>query len=220
MKAALRKLVRALPEPFRAEAEAAASAVVLDPPGGTGRRSAAGAPGGPPTRRRRRRAGALGTRVGSARRPNGSCIRWGSWRRPPSGTWSRARTRGNGRSASAGSVRGRHRSSGRSSRGFDLADAWEAVKASIDERRAGFQAVALVDAETARWLRGAFGTRLHVSDDVRPDGRSEVRLRSWSAHSLAAELASFGNRIEVLEPPEVRHELARIGADLAALYVS
>src|SRR5829696_3516760 len=31
VKAALRKLVRALPEPFRAEAEAAASAIVLDP---------------------------------------------------------------------------------------------------------------------------------------------------------------------------------------------
>ena len=31
IKAALRKLVRALPEPFRAEAEAAASAVVIDP---------------------------------------------------------------------------------------------------------------------------------------------------------------------------------------------
>ena len=31
IKAALRKLVRALPEPFRAEAEAAAAAVVIDP---------------------------------------------------------------------------------------------------------------------------------------------------------------------------------------------
>src|ERR687893_284311 len=37
-KAALRKLVQALPETFRAEAEAAASAIVLDPAGWGGRR--------------------------------------------------------------------------------------------------------------------------------------------------------------------------------------
>ncbi len=222
IKAALRKLMRALPEPFRAEAEAAASAVVLDPTGWD--RTTVPPPAYLDVLQRAVVEG-VQVELGYAGRdrpesertvhPLGLVSKGSVWYLV-AGTDDGQRTF---RLSRIRSVVVTDRPVDRPA-GFDLADAWEAVKASIDERRAGFQAVALADAETARWLRGAFGTRLHVSDDVRSDGRSEVRLRSWSAHSLAAELASFGNRVEVLEPPEVRHELARIGADLAALYVS
>ena len=61
-KAALRKLVQALPETFRAEAEAAASAVVLDPASGARRRRRRPAHLDALQRRRRRRA----CRCGSA----------------------------------------------------------------------------------------------------------------------------------------------------------
>lgn len=36
--------------------------------------------------------------------------------------------------------------------------------------------------------------------------------------ALAEQLAGWGRQIEVLEPPELRRELARIGAELASMY--
>ena len=46
------------------------------------------------------------------------------------------------------------------------------------------------------------------------DDHVEIEIRSWSARSLAAELAGFGRWVEVLDPVEVREELARIGDEL------
>jgi predicted DNA-binding transcriptional regulator YafY len=50
------------------------------------------------------------------------------------------------------------------------------------------------------------------------DDHVEIEIRSWSARSLAAELAGFGRWVEVLEPVEVREELARIGDELRERY--
>jgi WYL domain len=71
--------------------------------------------------------------------------------------------------------------------------------------------------EAVPWLRGAFGKRVVVGEPA-PDGRIRIELRSWAAHTLASELASFAELVEVLRPGEVRAELARIGGELASLY--
>ena len=46
----------------------------------------------------------------------------------------------------------------------------------------------------------------------------EIEIRSWSAQSLAGELAGFGRWVEILRPAEVRQELARIGDELRERY--
>jgi predicted DNA-binding transcriptional regulator YafY len=46
----------------------------------------------------------------------------------------------------------------------------------------------------------------------------DVEIRSWSAHTLAGELAGFGRWVEVLQPTEVREELARVGSELTDRY--
>jgi predicted DNA-binding transcriptional regulator YafY len=101
--------------------------------------------------------------------------------------------------------------------GFDLETHWRSVVAELDERRVTFRASARVEAEALPWLRSAFGTRLSVRE-TEPDGWVDVEIRSWSARTLAGELAGFGRRVEVLQPTEVREHLARVGSELADHY--
>ncbi|HEV8058222.1 MAG TPA: WYL domain-containing protein, partial [Actinomycetota bacterium] len=101
--------------------------------------------------------------------------------------------------------------------GFDLEAHWRSVIADLDERRLSFRATAVADAEAIHGLRAVFGTRLSVGAPE-PDGRVRVEIRSWSAPNLAGELAGFGRSVEILDPPEVGRELARIGDELRERY--
>ena len=68
------------------------------------------------------------------------------------------------------------------------------------------------------WLcRYLLGNRLRIGPAL-ADGRVEVQLRGHSARSLAGEIAGIGAAIEILDPPEVRDELATLGSALVALY--
>jgi predicted DNA-binding transcriptional regulator YafY len=100
---------------------------------------------------------------------------------------------------------------------FDLAETWASIVDTVDERRVWYHARALADPEATGWLRGIFGRRISVGE-LRDDGRHELELRSWSARSLAGELAGLGSRVEVTSPDEARIELARIGNELRRLY--
>jgi predicted DNA-binding transcriptional regulator YafY len=219
MKAALRKLVRALPEPLRAEAEAAASAVVLDP---TSWDRTTVPP--PVHLEELQRAVVDGVQVR---------IRYAGRDRPEServvhplglvakrSVWYLvAGTDAGQRTFRVSRVLEVTRTEDPVERpeGFDLAEAWRSILDTIDERRAGFRAAALVDEEAVRWLRLAFGTRLSVGE-AGAGGRIPVEIRSWNAHSLASELAAFGSRVEVVGPEEVREELARLATELGRLY--
>ena len=70
-----------------------------------------------------------------------------------------------------------------------------------------------------RILRSMFGTRLTVGDEL-DDGRVEVEMRGHSEWVVAAEIAGFGDRVEVVEPAVVRELLARIGAELTRSYAT
>ena len=92
--------------------------------------------------------------------------------------------------------------------------------ATIDEKRS-VHAVTAVAQEDILWLlRDIFGTRLTVGDRV--DGwdppRRRVEMRGTETFVIGAQLAGFGNRIEVLDPPDVREHLARIGNELRSVY--
>ncbi|MFB3739153.1 MAG: helix-turn-helix transcriptional regulator [Candidatus Velamenicoccus archaeovorus] len=219
VKAALRKLVRALPEPFRADAEAAASAVVLDPATWDRRP--------PPTsphlevlqhavvdsvQVRIRYAGRDRPESERLVHPLGLVAKASVWYLV-AGTDAGLRTF---RLSRIRSVTVTDLPAERPE-GFDLAETWRSIVDTLDERRTSFRAVALAAAEALPWIRATFGRR-HAELGSAGDGRTELELRSWSPESLAAELAPFGDRVEVLEPPEVRTLLARMGAELTALY--
>ena len=87
----------------------------------------------------------------------------------------------------------------------------------VDRRRTPVLASALVGADSVWLCLSTFGNRVRIGG-TGADGRVEVELRGHSARSLAAEAAALGALLEVLDPPEVRAELAALGAQLAAVY--
>lgn len=218
-KAALRKLVQALPETFRAEAEAAASAIVLDPASW----------GAPPARRppylevlQHAVVEGVQVRLGYAARDGVESVRMIH----PLGLVSKASvwyliadTDAGLRTFRVGRVRSVELTDRPVVRpdGFDLAEAWQSIVTTIDQRRAAFRAVAVADPEVIGWLRGDFGTGLEVGER-RPDGRLEVEVGGFSAEHLASYLVRYGRAVEVLEPDEVRRRLAELGAELVDLY--
>jgi predicted DNA-binding transcriptional regulator YafY len=101
--------------------------------------------------------------------------------------------------------------------GFVLAEAWNLIAEEVDQRRTPVKARAVVQPAALGWCRWTFGNRLRIGPS-QPDGRVEVEVRGHSLRSLAAEVAGFGAYVEVLEPPDLRHHLSRIAAELSATY--
>lgn len=104
---------------------------------------------------------------------------------------------------------------------FDLAREWQRVVAYVEERRARVRATVLVRRRHLWVLRDHFGTYLDVVGDAPPvadEERIEVTVAAHTARSIAEQLAGWGSIIEVTGPQDVRQELARIGTELAAAY--
>jgi predicted DNA-binding transcriptional regulator YafY len=221
VKAALRKLVRALPEPFRATAEAAASAVVLDPT--TWDRAHIPAP---------EHLDVLQHAVVDGRQVR---ITYAGRDRPvtertvhPLGLVAKASvwylvagTDAGLRTFRVGRIRSVQVTDLSVDRpeGFDLAATWRSIVDRLDERREWFRVRALAEAPAVGWLKSAFGRRVAVGEPI-ADGRIDVEIRSWSAQALAAELAPFAATVEVTEPAHARAELARIGEALVRMYAA
>jgi predicted DNA-binding transcriptional regulator YafY len=219
LRAALRKLVHALPEPFRADAEAAANAIVIDPT------SWDRTPAHPPEHLDALQAAAvegrqvrLGYRGREGRdsvrvvHPYGLVAKAGVWYLL-AGTGDGQRTFRVGRVTSVEVLD----EPAERPEGFDLATAWRDTLTRLDRERATFAVEAAAQPEAVPWLRGALDRRCAVGG-ARSDGRVGVRIRSWSAHSAVADLVGFAPWVEVLDPPEVRLELAERGRQLAELY--
>jgi predicted DNA-binding transcriptional regulator YafY len=221
VKAALRKLVRALPEPLRDAAEAAQTAVVVDPTGWDQPTRQRPAPAHLDAVQQAVVAGeqvALGyvarDRTASNRvvHPLGLASKGSTWYLVAA-TDSGLRTFRVDRITTIEAtgepvVR---------PEGFDLADAWRLIADEVDQRRAPIRARATAAMTMVAVLRLTFGTRLRIGPPV-GDDRVEVELRGHNVASLAGEIAGFGAAIEVLEPPEVRQRLARVAAELNSLY--
>jgi len=100
---------------------------------------------------------------------------------------------------------------------FTLAAAWEQVVGDVERRRARTWATVLVQTRFLRVLRDQFGRHCHAESEL-DDGRTRVRLGAPTPLDIARHLAGWGAMIEVLEPPAVQAELARIGAELTTRY--
>ena len=220
LKAALRKLVRALPEPFRATAEGAASTVVVDP-GGWGEARQVHRPAHLDALQAAAADGwqvDLGyvDRVGNESRrvvhPLGLVLKGTVW-------YLVAHTGGALRTFRVGRVTAVERTGARATRpqGFDLAQTWQQVVERVDELRGPAEVDALIDGELVDVLRWLFERQVRIGDP-RPDGRVPVRVRGPRVEVLVAQLAGFGRRLEVLSPPEARAQMARVGHELVATY--
>jgi predicted DNA-binding transcriptional regulator YafY len=101
--------------------------------------------------------------------------------------------------------------------GFELADAWQRVVDEVEQRRSGASATVLVDPWLVRGLRLSFGRYLDVAGEE-PDGRLRATVAAQSTTAVAEQLAGWATLIDVVGPPDVMSELARIGADLVDRY--
>ena len=219
VKAALRKLVRALPEPMRAEAEAAASAVMID--ANSWDRTSVPPPEQLETLQR---AVVDGVRVeltyaGRGREPStrvvsplGLVVKGRLW-------YLVANTPDGLRTFRVDRVRDATPTGDDVDRpdGFDLAEHWKTVVSEVDERRAPLLVRLRVRPHATGWLRAMQGTRVTFGEQT-PDGWVPADLRMYTIEGAAAELAGFGDAIEIVEPAEIRSHLARIGAELVHRY--
>lgn len=220
VKAALRKLIRALPEPFRPAAEAATTSIVVDPHGWDG----GPARFLPPLLDEVQRAVVEGERVVLGYRardgaetsrvvdPLGLAAKGRYW-------YLVAGTEAGLRSFRVDRMTTVEASGEPVVRpdDFELSEAWRLIADEVDSKRSPASATLWLAPDFVPWLRQATGHRLRIGG-TRPDGRVVAELRGFNHRSLAGEMAGFGAAIQVVEPPEVRQILADIGAQLVSTY--
>jgi len=218
-KSALRKLVRALPETFRSDAEAAAAAMVIDPSSWGDRRAGPSERAGElelaVVRRQKVRLTYSGSgKVASTRvvDPWGLVDKDGTW-------YLLAGTDAGQRTFRLDRIHALELLDEPAERpaGFDLATAWSGVVDEVEQRRSGVAATVLVDPKLVRVLRSHFGRHCREvgSSD---DGRARVEVAAPSPLMVAQPLAGWGAGLEVEGPVEVQMELARLGQELVDRY--
>jgi predicted DNA-binding transcriptional regulator YafY len=221
VKAALRKLVRALPEPLRSGAQAATTSIVVDPTGWDGMTRPRPIP---PLLDAVQKAVVEGEQctlsyVARNREPSTRVVH-------PLGlaakgtTWYLiADTDAGLRTFRVDRMTSVDPTGDRVVRpdGFELEEAWRMISDEVEQRRTPFHARALATPDTIHICRWVFGNRVWIGP-TGPDGRVEVELRSHNVHALAHEVAGLGHGLEIVEPDELRVRLAEIAAELAALY--
>lgn len=102
--------------------------------------------------------------------------------------------------------------------GFDLAAEWRAIAEAIDRGGTPVEVHAVADPDHIDVLRWILGSRLDVGGPG--PGGVEVVIRGYSGRSVAGELAGLGSWIHVTSPEEVRLELADVARQLTELYGS
>ena len=230
LKAALRKLVAALPEPFRAGAEAAADAVFIDP--AAWGRNSSNREAITDTLDLLRRAIidqrqvelVYSSRGADARprpvHPLGLTTKGAVWYLVglDADVLTTAGSDAARRVYRCDRIRGATRLETPAQRpaDFDLAAAWEEIVTRVDELRATHRTTLLVDADAVGYFVGMFGRRVVSNHFGEPRSTIVLGTPAGEPRRIASELAGFGGSIEVIDPPDVRAELHRLGTDLAA----
>ncbi|MFK0209629.1 helix-turn-helix transcriptional regulator [Streptomyces sp. NPDC090298] len=215
---ALRKLVRALPAPLRADAEAAAGAGTVDGADWTG------------TEPEEARLAALQRAVVDRRELRIGYARPGRAPRErtvqPLGIATKsgiryllADTADGLRVFRVGRVTSVAETGAAAVRpeGFDLTTAWRALAARMKDRLVAATVRGRAAPDTGSVLEGVLGGRVRYGERT-PDGWTAFEADGPSPEVIAARLAGLGARVELLDPPSARAALARTGAELTALY--
>lgn len=101
-------------------------------------------------------------------------------------------------------------------RDFDLAGFWAGHVAEVESLRSSVTARISCPAWALPILQAQFGRYLTVVTEG--DDTVIATVGANLVAALAEQLAGWGRTVEVLDPPELRTELARIGAELVAAY--
>ena len=229
--AAMRKLVRAVPAPFRDSAQRVASATVRDLPWGEADGDATA-----PTVALLQRA--IARRVQVAISYEGSTgvrelelvplvvgsrgARWYLLAAPAAdgaalADEARLRTYRVDRLRTAGALG----APGHPHEGFDAGAAWSRMVERVEDMRGAVRAVVRVEPWAVRALCDRFGRQASVLDDGEPgdpDPRPRVEVRAHRADALAEQLAGWTRSVEVVEPEDVRVELRRLAERMLAVY--
>ncbi len=219
-KTALRKLVRALPQTFRADAEAAASAAMSDRTGWSGldrpRPQIVDLLQGAVVSRRKVRltyTNAMRERSVRLVDPWGLVDKDGVWYLI-AGTERGQRTFRVDRVVEAEPTDEAAERPG----DFALDRAWQQVVGEVEQRRSRTWATVLIETRFVAILRDHFGRHCDTEAEL-DNGRSRVRIAAPTPRDIARNLAGWGSLVEVLEPASVQSELARIGNELAEHYI-
>src|SRR5262245_38782939 len=218
-RAALRKLVRALPSTFRADAEAAAGATMIDPTRWGDRAKDR------PDLVNLLQAAVIGRRKvrlsyasGAGRRTRRLVDPWGMVDKDDIWYLLAGTERGQ-RTFRVDRIVAAEATDEPASRpdDFTLDEAWRGVVDEVELRRSRTWATVLAPTRYVYVLRDQFGRHCHVEAEL-DDGRTRVRLGGPTPLDIARPLAGWGSMVEVVDPPAVQDELARIGAELSARY--
>ena len=220
LRSALRKLVRALPEPFREGAESSASAVLVDP----GRWGESARPSRPSHLDDLQTAIAVGDEVtlgytdrgGKPSRrvvqPLGVALKGTVWYLVADTDEGLRTFRVNRVTSVVPTGRPLVRPGD-----FDLARTWSEIVERVDDLRSPVTVSVMVDPEVAEVLRWMFDRQIALGR-VGPDGRRAATISGRQIDSLAAQLAGFGRRVEIISPAAARDQLGRLGRELVEVY--
>ncbi len=100
--------------------------------------------------------------------------------------------------------------------GFELAEYWKAHTEEVESMRSGVSATLRVAQGIVPVLQKQFGRHCTVLNGEDEDSAT-VEVRAHLLVGLAEQLAGWGERIDVIEPAELRAELHRIGSELIAI---
>jgi len=221
VKAALRKLLRALPEPFRHDAEAASVAVVTDPTGWGGVASTRPPPVHLESLQRcviegeQVDLGYVDRERNTTQRvvhPLGLATKGQIW-------YLVANTSNGLRTFRVDRVASCDPTGDRVVRpdGFQLAEAWKMISEEVEQKRTTLWARGTVEPSMIWFLRSILGNRLRIGPAT-DDGRVEVEVGGTSVWSLVTEIGGLGARLKLDGPDEVIAALRDVGRDLVAAY--
>ncbi|MGB3828876.1 MAG: WYL domain-containing protein [Ornithinimicrobium sp.] len=221
VKAALRKLVRALPEPFRAQAEAAASSLILDQEQWGSTRLTQ-----PPPRFLDDLQDAVirsvQVRLGYVDRtdtetkrtvhPLGIVAKGRSWYLIAHTETGQRTFRIDRVSSADPTDQFVHRP-----KDFDLTESWRKITDEVDYNRTPIEIHATCAPQGISLLRVAMGENLEIRGTTN-EGRITVVIRGPSEYGLAGHLAGLVEWLEITSPQGVRDHLAAIGNALTERY--
>ena len=216
LKSAMRKLSNALPETFRADAEAAASALKIDPNGWGQVGSSA-----PTHLDELTQAVVSGTRIvigyesprsGTSTRevsPLGLVTKRNVW-------YLVANTTSGMRTFRVARVKKVSALTSPVDRpeDFNLETEWDRIVEVVEAKRGGFVVKILAERAMLGPLRYQFSGRIDIEQNV-ADGRFAATITEFGPTPLAAQLVGYGNAIEILDPPpSLVAEIRRISQEL------
>ncbi|NIK59627.1 WYL domain-containing protein [Kribbella shirazensis] len=101
---------------------------------------------------------------------------------------------------------------------FDLSSAWAGIVERMEERRSGLTATVLMDPRFVWVMQDRLGRNCEVDGTVAD--RVRIKVTAPTALMIAQDLAGWGGSVEVLDPPSVQAELARLGRELTNRYAA